>query len=229
MASKTVGEWMKENYPEEYAIHIEDGNTKFFDADVDNEDGRWFMEMQTDLSAMFEHINSIPIPDELTADLIDKTGDDGDLTYMVFVFLAEKKISDYKKAHEIVSAFPKAHRTMYILYEFNHQVTNGGFSQYYGNTNGRFAKSLPNLLESIGEHALSDLAKRVHAVIEEAHGKTSLEFDTFIDAYDFDDPRFDEFDNEYYELVEKDSMWNKLARFIRENKADFTKNFGSSN
>jgi hypothetical protein len=229
MASKTVGEWMKENCPEEYTSYTESSDSELhelLDTDIDSELGQWFIGMQKGISDMFEHIRNIPIPDELTADLIDKA-DDGDLTCMVFEFLA-KKINDYEKEHEIVSAFPKVHRTMYILYLFNGQVMNGGFSQYYCNTNGRFAKSLPNLLESIGEHALSDLTKRVHAVIEEAYGKTSLEFDAFIDAYDFDDPRFDKFDSEYYMLVEKDSMWNKLARFIRENKADFTKNSRSS-
>jgi hypothetical protein len=220
----TVGEWMKENCPEEYASYIENGDAdllELLDADIESEEGKWHIEMQKDISDMFKHIDSIPIPNELTVDLIDKTSDDGDLTYMVFVFLANK-INDYTKEYEIVSAFPKVHETMYILYQLNAQVTNGGFIQYYCNTNGKFAKSLPSLLESIGEHALLDLAKRVHAVVKEAYGKTSMKFDAFIDAYDFDDPRFDEFDNEYYALVEKDSMWDKLARFIRENKADFT-------
>jgi hypothetical protein len=217
----TISEWLKENNPDLYESLLEDGNLEEGDMDIDieSEDGKALLEAFGAINNMFEHIANIPVPDELTVEIIDKTSDD-DLAYMVFESLC-KKIPDYTKEYDTVLGFNKVHQALYILFQFDGEVRNGGFPQYYGNTEGQFAKFLPELLEFIGEHEFSDLAKRAHAVVEDAYRKTSLDFKSFVDSYDFGNTAFEKLDSEYYALGEKRPLWEILARFIRENKTEF--------
>ncbi len=142
-----------------------------------------------------------PVHIKLTTNLIDKTGDD-ELLQLVLDNLAEKFSSDSAKEFEIAQTFTKPQQAIYVIWGFESEVTNGGFSQYYLNTDERFAALLPEALRLIGANRFAGLAEKANKAQKE---KNSLEV----------------VDDEFFGLYGQENLQQLQVDFIRANKTAF--------
>ncbi len=142
-----------------------------------------------------------PVCIKLTTNLIDKTDDD-ELLQLVLDNLAEKFPSDSAKEFEIAQTFTKPQQAIYVIWGFESEVTNSGFSQYYLNTDERFAALLPEALRLIGANLFAGLAEKANKTQKE---KNSLEV----------------VDNEFFGLYGQENLQQLQVDFIRANKTAF--------
>ncbi len=118
-------------------------------------------------------------------------------------------------------------KDLYWLDEFDNEVTNGGFNQYFFNTNGAFIDDTITALRTICGDVFSQplqQASRHYKHQDHIHKETRAESKNpaellkgFLDSQDSID--FFEEETEWYRL--RDSFHSSLIRFIRTNKDAF--------
>jgi hypothetical protein len=79
------------------------------------------------------------------------------------------KIYDYDRAAEVVHGLSPGARAMYMTWVVEGQVNNGGFNQYYYNTDGQFASEAVEAFEYFGATEHAALMREANALrLEEA-------------------------------------------------------------
>jgi len=158
----------------------------------------------------------------LTVEMIDNASDE-DLVILVFENIAAKFPDDYKKEMETVLALPQAKQVIYITWLFDAEVLNGGFNQYYYNPWGKYASMLPAALTLIGAPKHAELITRANRIYADEYGKITKYQDGSLEGFSksYDDNPLDELDDEFYDLRDEDELTNKMAGYIRRNKAAF--------
>lgn len=109
------------------------------------------------------------------------------------------------------------------------EIGNGGFDQYYFNTNGEYdlgenEQLLPTVLELVGAVGCADVSRRANRVLNENKGKVRDSFSKVnYEVCDFSwaTHLFDSFDDEWCECIERENLEELMIRFIRKHKSDF--------
>ena len=118
------------------------------------------------------------------------------------------KISDYALEKESGEGFDKLdenEKSLFMVGKLLMEVNNGGFDQYFLNTEGIYAKDTLHFLKLISEIEFSSLLNKAVNIFES--NKTDDEkYDEFNDI----DDEFYEFDSTLY-----DSLYDKCISYIR--------------
>ncbi len=158
----------------------------------------------------------------LTGEIIDSTSDD-QLLQVVFDNLLTKLPAGFEKEYEIVMTWNKSRQAIYLIWNLESQVNNGGYDQFYFNSSGRFYKHVPDALKLVGANkfaGLTERANKMHESENEEIAKHQANSTEGLGKSDDDNP-LDEFDTAFYELYKTEELEKIQVEFIRKNKAEF--------
>jgi hypothetical protein len=150
---------------------------------------------------------------------------DAELEDAILDYVESKIGNDYEHEYETVTRLPKGLQVIYATVVLEDEVNNGGYNQYFWNTNGKFRHEAADGFKQIGanEHAeLTEEAAKIYEQNQERINKFKQQGtkEAFSDSYK-DDP-FSKCDDRFYKL--KDDLAKKRVKFIREHPELF---FGS--
>ena len=159
---------------------------------------------------------------ELTADIIDNTKDD-ELLQLIFENLASKFPTDYTKEFETVQTLSKPQQAIHIIWGFEAEVNNGGFNQYYYNSDGQFADLLSKALRFIGANQFADLSERANEIYKNEYKTITKQQDGTLEGFSksYENNPLEVLDDEFYELYQQEDLQQLQVDFIRENKNSF--------
>lgn len=105
----------------------------------------------------------------------------------------------YEDEAKIVAALPEGARALYLTWELESEVHNGGFGQYYVNSAGLFAEEAVDALEffAAGKHA--EVLRKANQITAAEKAKTGGASEDFSESYAFE---LDELDGDFYSVEE---------------------------
>ncbi|WP_274584905.1 DUF4375 domain-containing protein [Neisseria leonii] len=169
--------------------------------------------LMREMENMFENFRHRTIHERLSTEILAKT-EDKSLVLTVFDTLAHQAPKNISEADYLAALSPER-RAVYALFILAGEVDNGGFNQYYYNTEAEAAAYLPEACELIGAPKYADLLRRAnacytqHRIAERQDG--SLE--GFCASYR-NNP-LSHYDDEFYLLEKGETLDTLLVRFIR--------------
>lgn len=173
-----------------------------------------------EVDAMFEQFENRTIYQQLTPEILQQTSDK-DLVLTVFDTIASNAPEHLSEAEYLAQLSPER-RAVYALYILAGEVDNGGFNQYYYNTEAAAIAYLPAACELVGARAYADLLQQVCACYREneiAKRHQDIELKDFCASYE-NNP-LNAFDQVFYQLENQESLNDILVKFIRQNIAAF--------
>ena len=164
-----------------------------------------------------------PIYEKLTIDIIDKTPDDK-LLQTVYDNLCEKLPKDNVKEYQAVLQFSKYKQAIYVIWQLEAEVNNGGFNQFYYNSSRQFADLIPTSLTLVGANKFSNLVERANDIYKKENKKITEHQDGTIKGFSksYDDNPLNSLDTEFFALYKSEDLYKIQVDFIRKNKKDFT-------
>ena len=127
------------------------------------------------------------------------------------------------EVEECLQQFKGAKRIFYVVNYFDMEVQNGGLCQFFVNSSRNVA---PYILECLNTIGASQYEKMLSEFVTE-HGISMDNLDSFIidDVDEFEEQTqrypFDDFDDAYYELYEKEPLDRMLVNYAKNNLKDF--------
>jgi hypothetical protein len=148
---------------------------------------------------------------------------DADIEQVVFDYAASKLEDNYERESQVVSALPPGVRALYLSWVVEAEVNNGGFNQYYYNTDSKFSSQAVEAFQFFGatEHAaLMREANDIHAkeATQMAKFKDAGTLEAFSESYEH--TKLGPLDERFYKLVENLSQL-RIAR-IRQTPEQFS-------
>lgn len=173
-------------------------------------------------SRSIDNSNQNPNHKILTIDIINKTSDDS-LLWVIADNLFKKILKDYKKEYQTVMTFSKPRQAIYMIWELEAEINNGGFNQYYFNSSGQFAKLTPDALRLVGAVKFSELVSKANKIFETENKKITKNQDGTLDGFSksYEDNPLNKFDDEFYKLYKTENLEQLQIAFIRKHKAEF--------
>jgi hypothetical protein len=170
----------------------------------------------------FDEFNKRKLYKTMTVAIIDSTGDDK-LLQTIFDNLCEQFPQDYTKEFSTVTNFSKFRQAIYIIWQLEAEVNNGGFNQFYSNSSGQFANMIPVALQMIGAPKFSNLVERANAIYQRDYDKITKHQDGSIEGFSksYDDNPLNSLDTEFYDLYKEEDLHKLQVDFIRRNKQQF--------
>jgi uncharacterized protein DUF4375 len=138
----------------------------------------------------------------LDAEMLASIPDD-QVELAIIEHINEKLEGHYEDEEKIVAALPEGARALYLTWELESEVYNGGFGQYYVNSAGLFAEDAVGALEffAAGKHAeVLRKANQINAAEKARAGGVSEDFS---ESYAFE---LDELDGAFYSVEENLSV-----------------------
>ena len=179
-------------------------------------------EFDTQIAESMEAFKNRPVYEKLTQEIIDSTMDD-DLVQVVFDNLISKLPEDYTKECEIVSDWNQARKTIYFIWLLEAEVNNGGFNQFYFNPSGQFYNFIPEALLKVNAKLFADLTEKANKVYESENEKITEKQDGTLEGFSesYENNPLNSFDDEFYNLYEKEDLMKLQVEYIRENSKEF--------
>ncbi|HEY6096153.1 MAG TPA: DUF4375 domain-containing protein [Gallionellaceae bacterium] len=119
---------------------------------------------------------------------------------------ASKKLEGHDDGEEaIVANLPPGIRALYLTWTVEAEVNNGGFNQYYFNTDGKFASDAVQAFEYFGAHQHAALMREANAVraneakLMDAYKKKRT-LEAFSESYEYS--KLGPLDDQFYKLDE---------------------------
>jgi hypothetical protein len=162
-----------------------------------------------------------PVYKKLTIQIIDSTSDES-LLQTVFDSLSQK-FSVGKDEYKTVLEFNRSQQAIYVIWELEAEVNNGGFNQYYTNSSGQFANLTPNALKLVGANKFSELVNRANRIYEDENALIKKYQDGSTEGFSksYEDNPLNELDDEFFEYYRDENLMQLQVAFIRKNKTDF--------
>ncbi len=163
-----------------------------------------------------------PIYKKMTVQIIDTTSDDK-LVQTIFDNLCEKFPQDNAKEFEVVANFPKSKQSIYVIWQLEAEVNNGGFNQFYYNSSGQFATMIPDALKMVGAFKFSNLVERANVIYKRDLDKITKYQDGSIKGFSksYEDNALNDLDKEFFALYKEEDLYKLQVDFIRKNKQQF--------
>lgn len=158
----------------------------------------------------------------LTVQIIDTTSDE-ELVLKVLDNLSEKLPTDYTKEYQTVLSWTKPRQAIYIIWQLEAEVNNGGYNQFYANSSGQFYKLLPEALKLVGANKFADLTERANRTYEAENEKIKKHQDGTIEGFSksYKNNPLNKFDDEFYTLEKSENLQQLQVDFIRKHKNEF--------
>lgn len=164
-----------------------------------------------------------PIYKKLTKELID-TLTDHELNQTIFDNISVNIEDDKRKESEIIKGLSKGQQAIYSIWIVESEVNNGGFNQLYFNGNEEIAKIAESGFATIGANGFSDLVKRANLLYKEIKPDLEKYDDGTAESFSksYENNPLDKFDNDFYNLYEKEKLMDMIIDYIRKNTDEFT-------
>lgn len=156
-------------------------------------------------------------PKKFTKEKIDSTSDD-ELIQVVFDKISSKMTADNDE-YEAVLSLPKPQQSIYIIWVLEAEVNNGGFNQYYYNTNNQFSQLLLGALKQVGANKFALLVEKANKVYFTNQKSITKTQDGSVDGFSesYKGNPLEKFDFEFYDLYKKEDLQKLQVKFIRRN------------
>lgn len=110
---------------------------------------------------------------DLTKISLDEINDE-EIEYEIYLYILDKLIGDnYDKQYDIVTKLPNGLRYLFASFQLENEVYNGGFNQYFYNTDGEF---IDEAIASFNYFGLPKLAE----IVTKAADIAIMEIDLYI-------------------------------------------------
>jgi hypothetical protein len=164
-----------------------------------------------------------PVYKTLTAQAIDTIPDD-DLVNAVFDHLSEKLPADVAREYEAVMKWNKSRQAIYMIWQLEAEVNNGGFNQFYYNSSGQYYKYLPAALTLVGAKQYAGLVREANNIFEKENAKITKDQDGSVEGFSksYEDNPLNKYDDQFYGLYKTENLRQIQIAFIRGHKLDFT-------
>ncbi len=139
---------------------------------------------------------------------------DAELEQAVFDYATTKLDGHYDQEKRVVAMLPPGVRALYLTWTVEAEVNNGGFNQYYFNTNGQFASEAVEAFEYFGatEHAVlmgeANVIRAAEAALMDEYKKKGT-LEAFSESYEHS--KLGPLDDRFYKLTENLSQF-RVAR-----------------
>ena len=189
---------------------------------TDKKGGKLSKVTEEQVAKSIEDFKNRPIHKVLTEQIIDTTSVDNFL-FSVFESLSAKLPTDYEKEYGTVMTWNKSRQAIYMIWLLEAEVNNGGYNQFYFNSSGQFYKQLPDALKLVGANKFSDLTIRANNIYEKENSKITKHQDGTIEGFSksYDDNPLNKFDDEFYDLYNKEELQQIQVDYIRKHKTEF--------
>lgn len=179
-------------------------------------------ETKEQITKSFDSFKNRPIHKKLTEQIIDTTSNDR-LLQLIFDNLLGRQSIDHKKEYETVMSWNKSRQAIYMIWELEGEVNNGGYNQFYFNSSGQFYKHLPNALKLVGANRFADLTQRANVTFEKENPKITQRQDGTIEGFSesYENNPLNKFDDEFFNLYNKEDLQKIQVDFIRKHKIEF--------
>lgn len=118
----------------------------------------------------------------------------------------------------------KAFDSIMCAVELHAEVINGGFNQYYYNSDGERAERARETFIKLGAMEVADLVRRANEQFASCRNELHSEWDGTMQgfAYGYNEKVFDLFDDEYYILMKNDKqLYTLIGTYIKQNPQEF--------
>jgi hypothetical protein len=152
---------------------------------------------------------------------LDETPDD-QLEYFIYCAQLDAMNDHYDWAYEIVSEWTPGMQMLYTTWVLEGDVNNGGFNQYFWNTEGKFVDMALAGYARVGASAHVDIVQRAIAVYkEEAEMMQDFKDESTVDAFceSYEHTKLNDLDTEFFALDEDVS--GLRVRYIRQHLDEF--------
>lgn len=179
-------------------------------------------ETKEQITKSLESFKNRPIHKKLTEQIIDTTSNDR-LVQLIFDNLLERQSTDHTKEYETVMSWNKSRQAIYMIWGLEGEVNNGGYNQFYFNSTGQFYKHLPDALKLVGANRFADLTQRANVTFEKENPKITQHQDGTIEGFSksYEDNPLNKFDDEFFDLYNKEDLQRIQVDFIRKHKIEF--------
>ena len=117
------------------------------------------------------------------------------------------------------NTYTKEQLVVIALTAYDSEINNGGLCQFFSNSSNKFAPNISNYLEQIKalkhKEQFDKFIKANKINLNELEQYETDSIEDFIDKYD--DLPFEDFDREYYELEQEESITNLLIEYTKTN------------
>ena len=154
---------------------------------------------------------------KLEIDDIWNIDDKNNLVIAMFMYISDK--CDYGKNLTFLTS---TERTFYLCQEFESEINNGGFSQFYFNSSGNYCYETPKALNEIGAMHTSKIVEKANALFGYILPNDKKEREILLDELVTDEmnEKLDSLDREFYEY--KDNLTELNYAYLLVYKTDFT-------
>ena len=172
-----------------------------------------------DVEAMFRDFENRRVYQSLTEEVLAQIPD-SELVMTVFDTLAVQAPEGLGEAAYLAKMRPER-RAVYALCVLAGEGDNGGFNQYYYNTEAEAAACLPEACELVGAPKYADLLRRANDCYRQSD--IAARQDGSLEAFcaSYENNPLAGFDDEFYLLENCMPLDDLLVRFIRGNAAAF--------
>ncbi|WP_431213987.1 DMP19 family protein [Puia sp. P3] len=145
----------------------------------------------------------------LTEKFIDTAADE--VLMQAVIDDMSKRLGNSSTEYATIMTWNKARRSVFVAWQLDAEVSNGGFSQFFYNPSGKFYPLVPESLKYVGASLLADLTRRANKTYEQQlENSKSSKGDSL-----------NEYDKAYHQLTKKESLEKMLVDFVRAHKSAF--------
>ncbi|MBP1225519.1 DMP19 family protein [Flavobacterium sp. 1355] len=158
----------------------------------------------------------------LTIQIIDKLSDE-DIEGAIYENIVETFKGDFDNEFEHIKKLSAGQQMFWATWILEAEVNNGGFNQYYYNSDGEFAEMALNGLKIIKANKFADLVSRANIVYQENKERLSAYDDGSMESFSksYKDNPLNKFDDEFYDLEKKQNISKLRIKYIREHESEF--------
>jgi hypothetical protein len=165
---------------------------------------------------------SNPTYKELTEKIIDSIPDDK-LEEAIMENIWSKMNNEMSDEYDVVKKQSKARQAIYIAWQVDAEVNNGGFNQFYVNSSRLFANDMEDAYKAFGAYKYANLVHHANKIYQKEKKKITQDQDGSADGFSksYDNNPLNELDDAFYALEKQENINGLKIAFIRKNKADF--------
>ena len=169
-----------------------------------------------------EDFNSRPVYKKLTVGTIDSMADE-QLEDPVMNNILAKMDEAMSDESEVVMRLTKPRQAIYIIWQVEAEVNNGGFNQFFYNSSAQFAGNMEEAFTTIGATKFASLASRANKIYKKEQARITKHQDGTMDGFSksYDNNPLNHLDDEFYELYQQENLGLLKIAFIRNHKAGF--------
>lgn len=112
-----------------------------------------------------------------------------------------------------------AQKTFSAIWELESQVNNGGFDQYFRNSDSDIIAYAPVALQQIGAHACAEIVKAAISTISPIPAENDARIDALDAALEVGEEMLEEHDSQFYSYP--DDLTELLFAFVAKNPSEF--------